>query len=747
MKSEEVRGESQSVKDPKICFMGNYPPKECGIATFTKDLVTSMNKKFNPVLRSRVIALNDEDAHYNYDKKVILEMNREGPRNYKEMARKINNSPDHRLVCIQHEFGIFGGDYGEDMIAFLEEVKKPVAITFHSVLPDPDPERKRIVKKIAANVSAIIVMAKSAVEILNNDYGIERSKIYVIHHGTPNAPFIPPEKYKKNLNIPKEKLVILTFGLLSTNKGIEYIIQSLPPLVKKNPNILYLVLGETHPNIRKRDGEVYRNSLIALVKKLGLENNVKFIDKYVTTKDLVKYILACDIFAFTNLEPVQITSGTLAYAVACGRPVVATPVIYAKELLEQNRGVIIDEFRDPESFTKGLSQLIDDEDMRKNMAEAAYAFGRQMIWANVAKRHLNVFNRIVKLREETTKKYPRMKLDHMKKLTDNKGMIQFAKGSTPDKLSGYTVDDNARALITAVVHNKITKSPYSEELIKTYIKFLEFAQEKNGHYKNNHKNENEFTDTYSEDALGRVLWALGLTCRKSKDPEIIELANKLFKKSKARAKKIESSRARSFAITGLYHHYKKYKDPSDLKLLKKHSNALVRLYQEHATHDWHWFEDFLTYSNAKIPMSLFYAYDLTKKDQYLDVAQDSLHFLSDITFEEDILHPIGQNGWFKKNGKRSYFDQQPIDAAAMVLAYLAAYKATKDDHYMEKASLAFNWFLGQNHLKQMLYDEGTGGCFDGLGKYSLNLNQGAESTVAYLMSRVLLEESKRRSSR
>jgi len=745
MGAKEVEGNDPLIKDPKICFMGNYPPKECGIATFTKDLVTSMNRRFNPVLRSRVIALNDADTHYNYDNKVILEMNREGPRNYKEMAKKVNESPDHRLVCIQHEFGIFGGDYGDDLLPFLEEVKKPVAVTFHSVLPDPDYERKKVVKQIAAKVSAIIVMAKAAVDILNRDYGIERSKIYVIHHGTPNAPFISSEKFKKKLNLDPKRKTILTFGLLSRGKGVEYMIQSLPPLVKKHPDLLYLILGETHPVVRKNEGESYRNELNKMIKKLGLENNVKFIDKYVTTKNLVEYILACDIYAFTNLERAQITSGTLAYAVACGRPVVATPIIYAEELLEQNRGIIVENFKSPEAFTSGLSQLLDDDEMRQNMAEAAYAFGRQMIWANVAKRHLSVFNRIVKLREETTKKYPWMNINHLKHLTDQTGMIQFARGSIPDKKSGYTVDDNARALITAVIHNKLTKSKHSEALLKTYLNFLEFAQEKDGQYKNNHKNANEFTDTYSEDALGRVLWALGITTRKVKDPEVIEKANKLFKKSRVRANNLENARARSFAITGLYHHYKKYKDKKDLTLLKKHANELYHLYEENATDDWNWFEDFLTYSNAKIPMSLFHAYELTKNEKYLDVAEKTLHFLSDITFDdEDILHPIGQNGWFKKNGKRSYFDQQPIDAAAMVLAYLAAYKATRDDHYIEKASLAFNWFLGQNHLKQMLYDEGTGGCFDGLGKYSLNLNQGAESTVAYLMSRVLLEEAKRR---
>ncbi len=734
--------EDSDIKDPKICFMGNYPPKECGIATFTRDLVTSMNRRWNPKVRSRVIALNDANAHYNYDNKVILEVQRDSPGGYKAMAKKVNDSPDHRLICIQHEFGIFGGNYGEDLLHFLDNVKKPVAITFHSVLPNPEPDRKKLVKKIAAKVSAIIVMAEAAVDILNRDYGIERSKMYVIHHGIPSARFIPPEKYKKKLNLDPNRRIILTFGLLSIGKGVEYMIKALPPLVKKYPDLLYLILGETHPDIVRREGEVYRNSLIKLINKLGLQNNVKFVNKYVTTPKLVEYILACDIYAFTNLERAQITSGTLAYAMGCGRPVVATPVVYAEELLRANRGIVIENFKNPEAFTIALDQLLEDPIMRKNMAEAAYAFGRQMTWPNVARRHLQVFNRVVKLREEIIKKYPTIKIEHMKKLTNNFGMIQFAKGSTPDKNSGYTVDDNTRALITAILHNSLTNSDVSHRLARIYLNFLNTAQEKGGYFKNNFKNENEVLDTYSDDALGRAIWALGYTTRKTINNKIQNKANIMFKKAARKTNKLKNTRSKAFGIMGLYHHYKKYKADGDLRKIIKLANDLVNQYYEHSTDEWNWFEDFLTYSNAKIPMSLFYTYEATGREKYLDVAEKTLHFLSDITFQDDTLYPIGQNGWFKKNEKRAYFDQQPIDASAMVMAYLTAFKVTKDKHYMEKASLAFNWFLGKNHLNQMLYDELTGGCFDGLGKHSLNLNQGAESTLSYLLARLLLEETK-----
>lgn len=730
-------------KEPKICFLSNYPPKECGISIFAENLTDSMNKAFNPKLRSRVIALNDPESHHRYNNKVIFQITRNSPEDYIRIAKEINESPDYRLVCIQHEFGLFGGPYGSDVLYFLDAVEKPVVVTFHSVLPNPDDARRKVVKQIAAKASAIIVMAQAAMDILNRDYGIERSKIYLIHHGTPNVKFAPPDTYKKKIGLDG-RTVIFSFGLLSRGKGIEYMIKALPPLIKKYPNLLYFISGETHPNVRMYEGESYRNELIALIKELGLENHVKFQDRYVAHKELADpYILACDIYAFTNLELEQITSGTLAYAVSCGRPVVATPVMYAKELLQQDRGIIIRKTRDPEAFTEALDKLLSDDELRKNMSEAAYAFGRQMIWPNVARRHLTVFNRIVKLREEVTKKYPAIKLEHLKRLTDRFGCIQFAKGSFPDKNSGYTVDDNARALITSVLHNALFNSEISASLSKKYLKFLETAQKENGDFTNIFFNKNEKSEVHSEDAFGRAVWALGYTVYKSKNKKLSEKAEDLFDKAFPNILKLKSPRAKAFAILGLCYHYERFGRRRDLEVIKKLSNYIVKLYENHSSNEWQWFEKHLTYANAKFPEALFFAYKATKDEKYLAVAEATLHFLSDILFVEDELHPIGQNGWFNKNGERAYFDQQPIDAASMVRAYLAAFIATEDKHYNEKAVLAFNWFLGKNHLKQMLYDEATGGCFDGLGKHSLNLNQGAESTISYLMSRLMLEEVKK----
>ncbi len=743
MKKEVEKNLGPILMNPKICFLSNYPPKECGISIFTENLTNSMNHAFNPKLRSRVIALNDPESHYKYNNKVIFQITRNSKESYIRIAKELNESPEYKLICIQHEFGLFGGEYGSDLLYFLDAIEKPVIVTFHSVLPHPDEERRKIVKQIATKASAIIVMAQVAIDILNKDYGIERSKIYLIHHGTPNVKFSPPDQYKKKIGLDG-RTIIFTFGLLSRGKGIEYMIRALPPLVEKYPKLLYFISGETHPNVRREEGESYRNELIDLVKKLGLQNHVKFQDRYVDVKELADpYILACDIYAFTNLEKEQITSGTLAYALSCGRPIVATPATYTKELLAQDRGIVLKKTKSPEEFTKALNKLLSNTETRENMSEAAYAFGRQMIWSNVARRHLSVFNRVVQLREEITKKYPKIKLNHLKNLTDNFGCLQFCKAVVPDKRSGYTLDDNARALIIAVLYNTFQDSDLSFKLAKKYLKFIEHTQTEDGYFHNTFMNRNKKVEDFSEDAFGRAIWALGYTVNTSKNKKIQGKSEDLFDKAFPNITKLKSPRAKAFAIIGLYHHYEKYGRKRDLDLIKTFADSLVDLYESNASDEWQWFEKNLTYANAKLPEAMFLAYKSTKKEKYLEVAESTLHFLSDIVFIEDELHPIGQNGWFNKEGKRSFFDQQPIDASSMVHAYLTAYKITNDKHYYEKAILAFNWFLGRNHLKQMLYDEVTGGCYDGLGKHALNLNQGAESTIAYLLSRLMLEEIKK----
>jgi glycosyltransferase involved in cell wall biosynthesis len=743
MKKEEAELELFS-KYPKTCFLSNYPPKECGIATFTKNLSTAMNTRYNPKLRSRVIAINDEGSFYNYDKKVVFfEVNKNDIESYINTAKQVNETENIKILCVQHEFGIFGGEYGNYIIPFLETVKKPVVVTFHSVLPDPDEKRLKVVRAIASRCAAIIVMANSAVEILVKDYGIESNKIYVVHHGIPNVPYQDPDVVKKRLKLDG-KIVLSTFGLLSRGKGIEYMIKAMQPLVEKYPNLLYLIMGETHPAVRKFEGEKYRNELINLVKKLKLQNHVKFYNKYLPYDEIIEYVSASDIYVVTNLDKNQITSGTLIEAMGYGgKAIVATPSIYAKELLSEGRGVVIKDTENPEHFTEAIDKLLANNDQRKEMGRLAYAFSRQATWSNVALQYLRIFNDVVKLREEVVKKFPKIKLNHLVKLTDEKGVIQFCKHSTPDKSSGYTVDDNARALITAIMQDNLFNSRFSINLAKTYLKFLEDSQDNEGGFKNNHKNEEETTNPRSDDSFGRAIWALGFTTYKSKNQEIKEKAEKILTKSLEYIKKIDSPRAKAFIIYGLSYYYKSSQNPEILSMIVNSADTLINLYKEESSKDWQWFESYLTYSNADLPDSLFLAYEITKNENYLDVAKKTLNFLSNLMFIEGELSPIGQNGWYKRNGERAFFDQQPADASSMIQTYIDAYRITKEKEYYEKSILAFNWFLGRNHLKQMMYDETTGGCFDGLGKHTVNLNQGAESTISYLMSRLILEEVKR----
>ncbi len=563
-------------KDSKICFLSNFPPKECGIATFTQDLISSMNKRFNPKVKSRVIALNEESSLYNYDSRVILQMNKDYLEDYIAMAKRINRSEKIKMVCIQHEFGIFGGEYGSYIIPFLETIEKPVVVTFHSVLPNPNNLRKKVVKFIGDKSAAIVVMADIAVDILNNDYGISRNKIHVVRHGIPDTSFQDNEPYKKKLRL-ENKIVLSTFGLLSRGKGIEYMIKALPPLVKKYPNLLYLIIGETHPVIRKREGEEYRNSLIALVKKLKLEHNVKFYNKYLDLNEIIEYLIASDIYVCTNLERNQIVSGTLSYALGCGKATVSTPNIYAEEVLSEGRGLLA-KFQNPKSYAEAIDKILSDKELRKSLEQNAYAFGRSMIWSNVASGYLSIFNKVVKLREDTTEKYPKIKLNHLKTLTDNNGCIQFSKLSTPDNSSGYTVDDNSRALIVATIHDKLYNSEISKELSDIYLSFLERVQDEEGKFNDMNYEDKTLIPT-SQDAIGRSLWALGHLIRNSKNPVLVEKAQKMFDRSYKLINEDSSSRAKAFSIIGLYHYYKRYPSENLLNKITSIVDTIVDSYK------------------------------------------------------------------------------------------------------------------------------------------------------------------------
>ena len=722
--------------------MGSYPPRECGIATFTRDLTKAIDKRFSPSIKSKILALNtDVTSTYNYSDDVVYQINDIVIQDYIDCAKEINSNPNIKLICIQHEFGLFGSKYGDFIIPFLEILTKPVVVNFHTVLPNPDNRLKNVVKSICDKVVCVIVMAKKGIEILKQDYGIT-ADILRIPHGIPHVQFSTSDKEKTKLGFAN-RTILSSFGMMNSSKGYEYVIESLPAVVKEFPDTLYLIIGETHPLIRKKHGEAYRTFLEDKVKKLGLQNHVKFYNKYLTLVEIVKYLEATDIYVSANQNPDQIVSGTLSYAMGSGRPVISTPYLHAAELITSSRGLLA-KFNDSESFSSAILKLLSDNTLRSELQQNCYTFTRPMLWNNVALSYVNLFKKYIGEYNKFEREIPRVKLSHLSTLTDKFGVIQFANHTVPDISTGYTLDDNARALIVAGMHYDNFKDQSKLKLIQTYLNFIQYVQEQDGRLLNIVLGDKQLDyNSFSDDAHGRALWSLGYIISLPSIPIELRLkAEQIFNKALFSVPTASAPRAAAFTIIGI--HYYNLTHPSSDKLMKLRELAdyLTSLFEKYSKDSWAWFEDNLTYSNSKLPESLFYAYLTLKDEKYLRVAKATIDFLMSITYENGTFSPIGQNGWYIQGKTKAHFDQQPLDTAAMVQTLLLAHKVLNDDIYLQKAQVAFQWFLGNNFLNQMIYDENTGGCHDGIGEFSINLNQGAESTIAYLLARLSVLEQR-----
>ena len=725
--------------EPQILFLATFPPRECGIATFTKDLSSAIDQRFFPTFKSKICAMNSNGTNiYNYPKKVSLEIDDTEVSDYLEAAKKINYNKNIKLVSIQHEYGIFGGsDYGDFLIPFLEILKKPVLITFHSILPEPNPRLKKVTQEIAKRVSAIIVMTKKGVDLLKEYYDIKQ-KIYVVPHGIPTTTLETQYREKKNLGLQNKK-IILTFGMVGPGKGYEHVIEALLEIVKKYPDVVYIVVGETHPGVRKKEGEKYRNDLEKRVKELQLEKHVKFYNKYVALTEIIQYIKAADIYVCPPENPNQITSGTLVYAMGCGRAVIATPFLHAKDIVTENRGILCNGFNNSEQIKEAILQLLENPERRREMERNTYHYTRHMTWPNVASSYGRIFNEILKNTGVQFKELPRINIKHLMRLTDNFGIIQFANQTIPDKKSGYTLDDNARALLTCAMHYKKFNEYRQLRMIKTYLDYIKFVKNNDGKLYNFVDKNKIIQDKWSEDAHGRALWALGyLSSIKNIPKDLKSKAEHLFLETLPAASIMQSPRALAFTIAGLYNYNKTKKSDYIKQNIKKLADILVSHYKTNSKPEWQWFEPYLTYSNSKLSEALLYTYQVTQEPHYLEIGLRTLEFLISKTFENNMFIPIGQRGWYLQNQERAYFDQQPIDAGYTVQTLIIAYKITKYEKYKNFAINAFQWFLGKNVLKQTMYNEQTGGCHDGLGESSINLNQGAEATISYLMARLSL---------
>lgn len=709
-----------------ILHIGTYPPRECGIATFTKDLVTALNEEFFPEWKSKVLALDaGTTTAYNYPKEVLFHITDSERDDYVYAAQRVNTIDAIEIVSIQHEFGIFGGENGSYILDFLKTVTKPVIITFHTVLPDPSPGIKKIVGLIADHAEIITVITPIAVDILRGTYQIKKP-IQVIPHGIPDVPYTKPSKERKLMGL-NGKLLLSSFGLINKGKGYEYVIDALPQVVRKHPDVLYMILGETHPVVRKKEGEKYRIFLEKKVKKYHLEKQVKFYNKYLTTREILQFLKATDIYISPSINPDQTSSGTLSYAMGCGCAVISTSFLHARDMVRPDCGRLI-AFKDPQSFADTINELLDSREKIEQFGKNSYDFTRPMVWKNVAHLYKRSFENALKIKA-TVKENPTF--IHLKRLTDNFGVIQFACGELPDKSSGYTLDDNARALIAIKMQEN-----QDWETIKKYLNAIMYTQGSDGRMYNYVSSTLRVnTHEWSEDAHCRGIWALGFLYANTNALE--EMQTKVGKACKIAidaARQITSPRAVAFLIMGSYYYNQIQQSQEITELIRQKADHLVSLYHDNIDEEWHWFEPYLTYANARIPEGLLYAYLWTKDEHYLAIAEESLNFLITKTFEENMFVPVGQRGWYHKKGKKAQADQQPIEAAAMIQALMLAYKITQKQEYKKFAQSAFEWFHGRNTLRQQVYNTLVGTCHDGLGEQIVNTNHGAESTIAYILA-------------
>lgn len=729
---------------PEIVFISSYPPRECGIATYTQDLKNAIQEKFGNSFSLKICALETTEADYEYPKEVKYRINTQLEAHFTALSTKINADKNIAMVFLQHEFGLFGGIYGEHLLKFMKFLKRPVATTFHSVLPNPDQKLKKVVRKIADYSSFLVVMTSISKSILIRDYGIAERKITVISHGTHLVASFDDLQYKIK-NLFSDRIVLTTFGLLNQGKSIETALEALPQIIKKFPNVIYLIIGKTHPEVLKWEGEKYRNFLYEKVQELHLENNVRFINKYLSLEELMDYLQRTKIYLFTSKDPNQAVSGTLAYAMACGCPVIATPIPHAKEFLN-GAGVNYD-FQNANQLAQKTIELLNNPKLLKEMRLNALHKISPTSWQNSAIAHIDlVKNNSNKLKIELQYEIPEISLNHIKRMTTEDGLIQFSAIATPNIQSGYTLDDNARALIAVTKHYQLTNDETDLELIDIYLKFILLCQQENGSFLNYVDKDGNFTPNNSnenlEDANGRAIWALGefISLKEIIPNNLIRKAKFSIEKALINIHKFRSPRAVSFAIKGLYFYNLDTQSPRINYIITSLADNLVSKYRGISDKKWKWFEDYLTYANSILPEAMLFAGLSTGSELYKNIAKTSFDFLLDLTFKEDQIKVISNQGWYHRGKVVNQFGEQPIDVAYTILALQTFYQVYEDENYKEKMKIAFDWFLGKNHLRQIVYNPKTGGCYDGLEENHINLNQGAESTISYLLSRLALEK-------
>src|SRR6202171_5579586 len=740
----------------RVAMIGNYLPRRCGIATFTTDLCDAIHAEYGAT-ELLALPVNDSEEGYDYPARVRFELFEDNLASYRQAADFLNFS-NIDLVCLQHEYGIFGGPAGSHILELLRRLQMPVVTTLHTVLREPNLDQRMVMEQIAALSDRLIVMSRQSADILKEVFHISPDKIDLIPHGIPDLPFTDPNFYKDGFGT-EGKCVLLTFGLLSQNKGIEHVIKALPQILSRHVNVVYMVSGVTHPHVLRRDGDKYRLYLQTLAKDLGVEAHVIFRNRFESPQDLVKLIGAADIYITPYKHKGQVVSGTLAYALSAGKAIISTPYLHAIELLDGERGALVP-FDDPESIAEKTIALLDDETGRHAMRKRAYLYARDMVWNRAAQKYMQSFERIYNERlrnpratfsaqntEKALDRLPAIKLDHLYRMTDHTGMVEHAVCVVPNYPEGYTTDDNARALIvTTLLEDLGVRMPAgSADLASRYLAFLWHAfdptskrsrtclgyeclwQEPGG----------------SEDSHGRALWGLGTVLGRSKNAGLRGAAGRMFELAVPAAVEFKSPRACAFALLGLQEYLDSFPgDRAAVNAADALANRLLESYRANSSDDWKWFENGLAYSNARLPQALMRAGVRAANEEMVSAGLEALEWLVTIQRGEVKGHfvPIGSPGFYFQKTGQAPFDQQPVEACAVVSACLQAHRGAGEGRWRKEALSAFNWFLGDNDLQIALYAPTTGGCRDGLHPDRANENQGASSTLSFLMALLEMRE-------
>jgi glycosyltransferase involved in cell wall biosynthesis len=754
VREPRVRVQTKLSLPSRIALIGNYLPRQCGIATFTTDLCEAISAEYGS---SRLMALpiNDTEQGYDYPARVRWSLNQDDLASY-QAAAEFLNFHNIDMVCLQHEYGIFGGPAGSYILHLLRALKMPAVTTLHTVLREPDPDQLIVMEEIAELSDRLIVMSQLSSQFLQEIYKVPGSKIDMVPHGVPNMPFMDPNFYKDRFGV-EGKAVLLTFGLLSPNKGIESVIQALPQILAEHKNVVYLVAGATHPHILRREGDKYRASLRALAKEVGVEAQVIFHDRFVSPQEMAEFIGAADIYITPYRFEAQVVSGTLAYALGAGKAIISTPYWHAIELLDDRRGALVP-FQNPGAIAQKAIELLTTPALRHAMRKRAYLFARDMVWQRVAQGYMGSFARVradraktprvqfsARVRPQLLNDVPEIKLDHLNALTDDTGILQHAIFTIPNRAEGYTTDDNARALIFMVLLDELgpialsTTESANPDWASRYLAFLEHAfNPDKKRFRNflgyNHRWKEE---QGSEDAHGRALWALGTLLGRSANQGLKGAAGRLLELALPAVIDFHSPRACAYAVLGIQEYLDTYPGDRDAQRIRLTlARRLLAMYESIHRPDWKWFEDVVAYGNARLPEALLLVGSTCEDERMVSAGIDSLGWLVDTQRCHTTGHfmPVGSQGFYRLGGEQARFDQQPIEAAGAVSACLRAYHATGDRGWKKEAWSAFNWFLGDNDLHLPVYDSETGGCRDGLHPERANQNQGAESTLSFLMA-------------